>query len=85
MFYAGEEGQCERVFLGCWVVRFPKTNQCPLGRPVPNSYIVAVKCITYLSTYIVTTYIPYINGAFTLAVKSVLNENLGSILGDMQC
>jgi hypothetical protein len=25
------------------------------------------------------------NGAFTLDVKSVLNENLGGILGGMQC
>jgi hypothetical protein len=72
-------------FLSCWVVRFPTTNQCPLAQPIPHTYIMAVKCITYLSTYIVTTYILYINGAFTLAVKSVLNENLGSILGDMQC
>jgi hypothetical protein len=71
---------------GCfWVVRFPKTNQCPLAQPVPHTYIVAFKCITYLSTYIVTTSIPYINGAFTLVVKSVLNENLGNILGGMQC
>jgi hypothetical protein len=27
----------------------------------------------------------YVYGAFTLDVKSVLNENLGGILGGMQC
>jgi hypothetical protein len=41
--------------------------------------------------YIVTTYIPYLQitfdtyGAFTLDVKSVLNENLGGNLSGTRC
>jgi hypothetical protein len=42
------------------------------------------------TTYIVTSYIPYLPmkltyGAFTLDVKSMLNEDLGGILGGTQC